>query len=164
MVQRGEFRRDLYYRLNLIPLHIPPLRERVEDIPLLVRHFLDKFNAKYGKNKRVTDEAMQVLKLYRWPGNIRELENLLERLVIIGEELRITSNQVSKILGTSDSVLPIAGAEENGMSLKEMMENYERRLLQEALTHYGTTYKAAEALHTSQPTVARKAKLYGLEW
>lgn len=164
MVQRGEFRRDLYYRLNLIPLHIPPLRERVEDIPLLVRHFLDKFNAKYGKNKRVTDEAMQVLKLYRWPGNIRELENLLERLVIIGEELRITSNQVSKILGTSDSVLPTAGAEENGMSLKEMMENYERRLLQEALTHYGTTYKAAEALHTSQPTVARKAKLYGLEW
>lgn len=164
MVQRGEFRRDLYYRLNLIPLHIPPLRERVEDIPLLVRHFLDKFNAKYGKSKRVTDEAMQVLKLYRWPGNIRELENLLERLVIIGEELRITSNQVSKILGTSDSILPAVGAEESGLSLKEMMENYERRLLQEALTHYGTTYKVAEALRTSQPTVARKAKLYGLEW
>ena len=163
MVQRGEFRRDLYYRLNLIPLHIPPLRERVEDIPLLIHHFLEKFNAKYGKTKRLTDEAMQVMKLYPWPGNIRELENLLERLVIIGDESRITSGQVTKILGTSDPVLP-AGIEESGLSLKEMVAKYEKELLQEALIHYGTTYRVAQALNTSQPTVARKAKQYGLEW
>ena len=163
MVQRGEFRRDLYYRLYLIPLHIPPLRERVEDIPLLIHHFLEKFNAKYGKTKRLTDEAMQVMKLYPWPGNIRELENLLERLVIIGDESRITSGQVTKILGTSDPVLP-AGIEESGLSLKEMVAKYEKELLQEALIHYGTTYRVAQALNTSQPTVARKAKQYGLEW
>lgn len=163
MVRRGEFRQDLYYRLNLIPLRIPPLRERAEDIPLLVQHFLDEFNAKYGKKKRVTDTAMQTLKLYQWPGNIRELENLLERLVIIGDETRITSSQISKILTVPEQAVS-AGAEASGLGLKELMENYEREILQEALSRYGTTYKAAQALRTSQPTVARKAKQYGLEW
>lgn len=163
MVRSGEFRQDLYYRLNLIPLRIPPLRERAEDIPLLVQHFLDEFNAKYGKKKRVTDTAMQTLKLYQWPGNIRELENLLERLVIIGDETRITSSQISKILTVPEQAVS-AGAEVSGLGLKELMENYERELLQEALSRYGTTYKAARALRTSQPTVARKAKQYGLEW
>lgn len=163
MVRSGEFRQDLYYRLNLIPLRIPPLRERAEDIPLLVQHFLDEFNAKYGKKERVTDTAMQTLKLYQWPGNIRELENLLERLVIIGDETRITSSQISKILTVPEQAVS-AGAEVSGLGLKELMENYERELLQEALSRYGTTYKAARALRTSQPTVARKAKQYGLEW
>lgn len=163
MVHRGEFRRDLYYRLNLIPLRIPPLRERAEDIPLLVQHFLDEFNAKYGKKKRVTEAAMQVLKLYQWPGNIRELENLLERLVIIGDESRITSSQVTKILTVPDQAAS-ARPDNSDLSLKELMENYERELLQEALSRHGTTYKAAQALHTSQPTVARKARQYGLKW
>lgn len=163
MVRRGEFRQDLYYRLNLIPLRIPPLRERAEDIPLLVQHFLDEFNGKYGKKKRVTDTAMQTLKLYQWPGNIRELENLLERLVIIGDETRITSSQISKILTVPDRALS-TGLEDAGLSLKERMESYERELLQEALSRYGTTYKAAQALRISQPTVARKAKQYGLKW
>ena len=163
MVQRGEFRQDLYYRLNLIPLRIPPLRERAEDIPLLAQHFLDEFNTKYGKRKRITEAAVQVLKLYPWPGNIRELENLLERLVIIGDEARITSSQVTKILTVPDQTVPI-GPEESGLSLRELMESYERELLQAALSRCGTTYKAAQALRTSQPTVARKAKQYGLEW
>lgn len=163
MVQRGEFRRDLFYRLNLIPLHIPALRERIEDIPLLVMHFLQKFNKKYGKKKRVTDEAMQIMKMYPWPGNIRELENLLERLVIIGDETRITSGQVAKILNASDSILS-SQTEESGLSLKEMVAKYEKDILQEALIRYGTTYRVAQALNTSQPTVARKAKQYGLEW
>lgn len=163
MVRRGEFRQDLYYRLNLIPLRIPPLRERAEDIPLLVQHFLDEFNGKYGKKKRVTDTAMQTLKLYQWPGNIRELENLLERLVIIGDETRITSSQISKILTVPDRALS-TGLEDAGLSLKERMESYERELLQEALSRCGTTYKAAQALRISQPTVARKAKQYGLKW
>lgn len=163
MVRRGEFRQDLYYRLNLIPLHIPPLRERSEDIPLLVQHFLSEFNTKYGKKKRITDAAVQTLKLYPWPGNIRELENLLERLVIIGDEVHITSSQVSKILTVPNQIVS-TGPEKSGLSLRELMENYERELLQEALSSYGTTYKAARALRTSQPTVARKAKQYGLEW
>ena len=125
-------------------------------------HFLEKFNAKYGKKKELTDEAMQIMKEYPWPGNIRELENLLERLVIIGEENWITASRLLTILENGDS----AGLklEPSGASLKDMVADYEKKLLKEALTRYGTTYKAAQALNTSQPTVARKAKLYGLEW
>jgi transcriptional regulator with PAS, ATPase and Fis domain len=86
MVQAGDFRRDLYYRLNIIPIRIPPLRERKEDIPVLAQHFLGQFNTKYAKNKKLTQGAMSLMIEYNWPGNIRELENLLERLVIIGNE------------------------------------------------------------------------------
>ena len=160
MVEGGTFRRDLYYRLNLIPLHIPPLRERGDDIPLLAVHFLEKFNAKYGKKKELTDEAMQIMKEYPWPGNIREMENLLERLVIIGEEHWLTAPRLMAILENGDGAA--LRLDPSGASLK--VADYEKKLLKEALTRYGTTYKTAQALNTSQPTVARKAKLYGLEW
>ena len=162
MVEGGTFRRDLYYRLNLIPLHIPPLRERGDDIPLLAVHFLEKFNAKYGKKKELTDEAMQIMKEYPWPGNIREMENLLERLVIIGEEHWLTAPRLRAILENGDGAA--LRLDPSGASLKDMVADYEKKLLKEALTRYGTTYKTAQALNTSQPTVARKAKLYGLEW
>lgn len=162
MVEGGTFRRDLYYRLNLIPLHIPPLRERGDDIPLLAVHFLEKFNAKYGKKKELTDEAMQIMKEYPWPGNIREMENLLERLVIIGEEHWLTAPRLMAILENGDGAA--LRLDPSGVSLKDMVADYEKKLLKEALTRYGTTYKTAQALNTSQPTVARKAKLYGLEW
>ena len=162
MVEGGTFRRDLYYRLNLIPLHIPPLRERGDDIPLLAVHFLEKFNAKYGKKKELTDEAMQIMKEYPWPGNIREMENMLERLVIIGEEHWLTAPRLMAILENGDGAA--LRLDPSGASLKDMVADYEKKLLKEALTRYGTTYKTAQALNTSQPTVARKAKLYGLEW
>ena len=162
MVEGGTFRRDLYYRPNLIPLHIPPLRERGDDIPLLAVHFLEKFNAKYGKKKELTDEAMQIMKEYPWPGNIREMENLLERLVIIGEEHWLTAPRLMAILENGDGAA--LRLDPSGASLKDMVADYEKKLLKEALTRYGTTYKTAQALNTSQPTVARKAKLYGLEW
>lgn len=162
MVEGGTFRRDLYYRLNLIPLHIPPLRERGDDIPLLAVHFLEKFNAKYGKKKELTDEAMQIMKEYPWPGNIREMENLLERLVIIVEEHWLTAPRLMAILENGDGAA--LRLDPSGASLKDMVADYEKKLLKEALTRYGTTYKTAQALNTSQPTVARKAKLYGLEW
>lgn len=162
MVEGGTFRRDLYYRLNLIPLHIPPLRERGDDIPLLAVHFLEKFNAKYGKKKELTDEAMQIMKEYPWPGNIREMENLLERLVIIGEEHWLTAPRLMAILENGDGAA--LRLDPSGASLKDMVADYEKKLLKEALIRYGTTYKTAQALNTSQPTVARKAKLYGLEW
>ena len=162
MVEEGSFRRDLYYRLNLVPLHIPPLRERGDDIPLLATHFLEKFNAKYGREKKFTEEALQIMKEYQWPGNIREMENLLERLVIIGEEHWLTASRLMAILENGDGAA--LRLEPSGSSLKDMVADYEKKLLKEALTRYGTTYKAAQALNTSQPTVARKAKLYGLEW
>ena len=162
MVREGTFREDLYYRLNVVSIFIPPLRERGDDIPLLAVHFLEKFNAKYGKKKELTDEAMQIMKEYPWPGNIREMENLLERLVIIGEEHWLTAPRLMAILENGDGAA--LRLDPSGASLKDMVADYEKKLLKEALTRYGTTYKTAQALNTSQPTVARKAKLYGLEW
>ncbi len=94
-VQTGEFREDLYYRLNVVPLNLPPLRERLIDIPLLVEHFLNKYNRKFRRTVReVTPEALEILPRYPWPGNIRELENLIERLVAIAEKDRISSEDI----------------------------------------------------------------------
>ena len=82
MVAKGEFREDLYYRLNVVPIHVPALRERREDIPLLVRHFLNQFNQRYNLKKTITPAAIEILTMYSWPGNIRQLENMNERLVV----------------------------------------------------------------------------------
>jgi transcriptional regulator with PAS, ATPase and Fis domain len=84
-VRDGVMREDLFYRLNVLPIHLPPLRERREDIPLLIAHFLQKFSKDLGKDVRgVTPEALAVLERYHWPGNIRELENVLERAIVLG--------------------------------------------------------------------------------
>ncbi|MPN29788.1 Transcriptional regulatory protein TyrR [bioreactor metagenome] len=100
---------------------------------------------------------------YNWPGNIRELENLLERLVIIGQDSIITSGQIHQIL-SSDGKGAALRHEIDQHSLKELMESYERSLIQSALETHGSTYKAAEALGASQATIARKALSYGLKW
>src|SRR5690606_4583339 len=85
-VREGRFREDLFYRLNVVPIHLPPLRERVDDIPLLVEHFLRRFNERLGKSvRRVDPEALAALLEHPWPGNIRELENLMERSVLLAE-------------------------------------------------------------------------------
>ncbi len=89
MVRQGEFREDLYYRLNVIPIHVPSLRERPEDIPLLIRHFLWHFNQRYNYRKEFEPEVIEVLMRYNWPGNIRELENLVERLVVTSSTEKI---------------------------------------------------------------------------
>ncbi|MGC8852792.1 MAG: sigma-54 interaction domain-containing protein, partial [Hydrogenobacter sp.] len=83
LVQKGSFREDLYYRLSVVPIHIPPLRERKEDIPVLIDHFLNLFNQRYNKNVRIDAKALEIMMEYPWPGNIRELENTIERLVIL---------------------------------------------------------------------------------
>ncbi len=94
-VQSGEFREDLYYRFNVVPINLPPLRERVIDVPLLVEHFLNKYNRKFRRTVReVTPETLEILSRYPWPGNIRELENLIERLVAIAEKDRISSEDI----------------------------------------------------------------------
>lgn len=98
MVEKGLFREDLYWRLNVVPLFIPPLRERKEDIPLLIEHFLQKFNHYYAKNVKFTSEAIEKLIHYPFPGNVRELENLVERLVLLSEKDSIESFEVEKFL------------------------------------------------------------------
>jgi transcriptional regulator with GAF, ATPase, and Fis domain len=80
MAEQGKFRQDLYYRLEVLPIHLRPLRERVDDIPMLARHFLDAANRRIGTSVALAEDAMAVIKLYQWPGNVREMENLIERL------------------------------------------------------------------------------------
>jgi len=162
MMQAGSFRKDLYYRLNIIPIKIPPLRERKEDIALLAQHFLSQFNAKHSKSKQLTQGAMSLMIAYDWPGNIRELENLLERLVIIGDDSFITTGQIDRIL-CSEQPQPHS-LDDDALTLRELMNDFERTVLQNALEKHGTTYRAAEALGASQATIARKAHAYGLKW
>jgi transcriptional regulator with PAS, ATPase and Fis domain len=95
MIEEGTFREDLFYRLNIVPIYLPPLRKRREDIPLLINHFLEKYNKKRNKNiKGVSPEAMNLLMDFEWPGNIRELENIVERLVIMSEGETIEASHV----------------------------------------------------------------------
>src|SRR5581483_12214662 len=94
-IERGNFREDLFYRLNVIPFHVPPLRERKEDIPALAAHFLDEFGRAYGrKPKELTPEAYRVLQEYSWPGNVRELRNLMERIVIMNPQVRVDARHI----------------------------------------------------------------------
>lgn len=160
MTKTGEFRMDLYYRLNVFQIKLKPLRERKEDIALLANQFLNMFNEKYDKKKFLTAQAVFALEQYSWPGNVRELENAVERAIVIGEQPGITAEHISAVLG-EETVLSDS---EHSMpvSLKEAVENLERELIQNALNTYKTTYKAAEALGSTQPTIARKAKLLGI--
>ena len=103
-IETGRFREDLYYRLNVVPITLPPLRDRTDDIPSLVEHFLTKYNDRLNKTERVeslTDEALQGLMTYHWPGNIRELENVIERAVLFAEGGRITIDELPDPLRTS---------------------------------------------------------------
>jgi transcriptional regulator with PAS, ATPase and Fis domain len=166
LIKTGEFRQDLYYRLNVIPIKIPPLRERKEDIRLLCYKFLEDFNKKYSKNKIFNEKSLLLLEQYDWPGNIRELKNAIERLVILGERDVICANQVNKITkisGNENSEIEDNIEIDDSLSLKEAVQALEKRIITLALTKYKTTYKAAEVLKTTQPTIVRKAKALGIE-
>ena len=149
-VAEGVLREDLYYRLNVIPIQLPPLRERREDIPLLVAHFLQKFGKDLGKEARgVAPEAMIVLERYHWPGNIRELENVLERAIVLGagdmlgiESLPETLRRERPVKGMEAVELP-----EDGLDLEATLDTIERGYLQRALDRTGGVQtKAAELL------------------
>lgn len=149
MVERGEFRKDLYYRLNIVPIKIPPLRERKADIAPLLYYFLSKTNEKYEMNKRFQPEVIHMLEEYSWPGNIREMENLVERLVVTAEHDEIAVEHLP------DSFLN----EENKFTtskLKEVIEDVERKMIKKAISEYKTTRKAAEALGISQSALVKK--------
>src|SRR5699024_8179909 len=98
LVKEKKFREDLFYRLHVIPIEIPPLRERIEDIPLLAHYFLSKLNKQYGKNFHFSPDALSLLKAYSWPGNVRELQNFVERIVVFADDDLITSEYISNFL------------------------------------------------------------------
>lgn len=160
MVEAGEFRQDLYYRLNVMPIKIPALRERKDSLPNLCEHFLHMFNIKYNRNKKLSEKAMDCMLQYNWPGNIRELENLIERLVIIGNEQEISGEKVQQFLGERN--VPMES--EKGYNLETALEQTERQYLEAALKQFKTSYGAARALGISQASVVRKAHKYGIAW
>jgi transcriptional regulator with PAS, ATPase and Fis domain len=164
MISSGKFRQDLYYRLNVIPVKLPPLRERKDDIRILSERFLDEFNKKYNKKKAFNENALIGLERYDWPGNIRELRNAVERLVIIGEKDVICENQLTFLSQSKDQIPNPETSHiiDSSISLKEALLSYEKSLIQDALKKHKTTYKAAKALKTSQSMIARKSKSLGI--
>ncbi|GAW93068.1 sigma-54 interaction domain-containing protein [Calderihabitans maritimus] len=154
LVTRGQFRQDLYYRLNVVPIEVPPLRERIEEIPLFVDFFLNKFNQKYGIVKRISEAAVEVLSSYTWPGNVRELENIIERLVVTTDKDIIDIGDLPETI-RKGTVKVSTGST---LSLKELINSIEYEIIYEAYKRYKNTYAVAEILGVSQPTVARKLK------
>jgi len=149
-VKEGVMREDLFYRLNVLPIHLPPLRERREDIPLLVAHFIQKFSKELGKDVRgVASEAMAVLERYHWPGNIRELENALERAIVLGagEMLGVDSLPESVRRERPVREPELLDLPEEGLDLEATLDDLEQRYLQRALERTrGVQTKAAELL------------------
>jgi two-component system, NtrC family, response regulator PilR len=149
-VQEGILREDLFYRLNVIPIQLPPLRERREDIPLLIAHFLQKFSKELGKDTRgVTPEAMIVLERYHWPGNIRELENVLERAIVLGGGDTVSVESLPESVRRERPVKGLENVEipEDGLDLEATLDAIEGRYLQRALDRTGGVQtKAAELL------------------
>jgi len=160
LIKIGKFREDLFYRLNVVPIKIPPLRERKDDISILAYRFLKKFNIKYSKEKGFDNTAMQAFEYYDWPGNVRELENVIERLIVVDDNSYITYNDIVIIIGT-DKIQsnPINSA----LTLREAVDKLEREMIENALRKFGSTYKAANVLGVTQPTVFRKAKALGVK-
>jgi transcriptional regulator with PAS, ATPase and Fis domain len=166
-VRQGRFREDLYYRLHVIPLHVPSLRERRSDIPLLVEHFLAKLNLRQGNagqsnSVRISEEAMVQLWEYDWPGNVRELENLLERLVILTDKDTIEvdslpSNVRSFVSSRHGGVQPTLG--EDGLDFNRAVEAFEDRLIGEALRRTnGNKQAAAKLLGLKRTTLVAKLR------
>ncbi|MDJ0837011.1 MAG: sigma-54 dependent transcriptional regulator [Acidobacteriota bacterium] len=161
-IAAGRFREDLYFRLNVIPLRMPPLRERAEDLPELCAHFTGEFSRAYGREQpRFTDEAMQCLQSYRWPGNVRELRNIMERLVIMSRSPEIDVARLPE---------QVRGRRRDGFSfrnydsLKEAREDFERRYIEFQLKrHEGNITKTAEALKLERSNLHKKIKAYGIE-
>lgn len=156
MVEAGTFREDLFYRLNVIPLQVPPLRERMEDVPLLAFHFLQQLNEKYNKNYQLTPDALNLLEFYSWPGNVRELQNMIERLVVSADDSVIDAEFVSKFLTPGYDFKKSKPMITRVLPLQEALHSVEEQLILLAMKQYKTTTKAAKALGISQSSVSRK--------
>ena len=165
MVEDGRFREDLYYRLHVISIYLPPLRERKEDIPVLAHHFLAKYS---GENRRsgleLTAEALDLLMDYDWPGNVRELENVIERAVVLASGPRIDTDLIPENVRSSPAFhIPRFVVPPEGISFKDVITNVEKRLIESTLEAAGGVQKrAAELLHIKPTTLNEMIKRYGI--
>ena len=157
MVRKGTFRNDLFFRLNVVPINIPPLRDRKSDIAPLILFFLDRFNHDYNLNKTISDEVMEALAEYSYPGNVRELLNLIRRLVTMTKGNRIQLGDLPNSIRSS--IYRDFGPDGNSNpTLKMSVRNYEKKLILEAMTKYGNQRKAAIKLGLDQSTLSRKLR------
>ncbi|GAB1475838.1 hypothetical protein MASR2M70_06700 [Bacillota bacterium] len=167
-INTRRFRRDLYYRLNVFPIRVPPLSERRGEIPALIMYFVKKYNDKFGISRGITEDAIEYLKGCDWPGNIRELENMVQRLLISVKGEDITIFDVMKELhldlfesmGTQGQESTAEIEEGSGISLDVMVENFEKGIIKNACEKYGSSRKAAKAIGISQTQLIRKKNKY----
>ncbi len=169
-IRKGSFREDLYYRLNVIPLDVPPLRERKEDIPVLVRHFLQTFSVEYGQKQKAIDEgALDLFAAYHWPGNVRELRNIIERLIIMVPGPTITARDVPPPV----NVVPAEPKSGDGRpaftlpqvsTLKDARAEFEREFISQKLKeNKGNVSKTADEIGMERSNLHRKIKTLGIE-
>ena len=160
LVKKGEFRLDLYYRLNVAELRIPPLRERKDDIPLLIQSFLGQYNERYGSKKVLTQETLSLLLQYDWPGNIRELRHTIESIVVISPGSAIEPQSLPPEIRHPGYFNKDVALRHN--SLKDTLDNLERQLIQAAISENPTLAAAAASLSIDASTLAKKRKKYGI--
>ena len=152
MVQEKSFREDLYYRLNVVPILIPPLRERKEDILPLIEDITKHINLRYGLSKTLSKGAIRVMLAYDWPGNVRELENIIERILVTEEDdLELVEN----LIGFREPI-------QEGQSYREQLDEFDKRLLLRTLQEVGSVQQAAERLAMDATTFRRKLHRYGV--
>ena len=159
-IAEGRFREDLYYRLNVIPFHVPPLRERSEDVPILARAFVEEFCAESGvRPKELSEAAFERLRRHSWPGNVRELRNLMERVVILTPGTRIDAEDLPATLGTSPP-----GSGQSPATLEQARRAFERDFLRARLAEHGwNVSRTAEAIGIARESLSRKIRAHRLE-
>jgi sigma-54 specific flagellar transcriptional regulator A len=177
MMAAGTFREDLYYRLNVFPVALAPLRERVEDVVPLTYAVAQRIHAEQGLCVRLTDDALRVLEIYPWPGNVRELKNLLERLavefpgqLVSGSELPRKFLDATQVVGMPAAAAAVPDPEApallpiNGLDLKDYLGRLERSLIEQALEDTNSVVaRAADRLHIRRTTLVEKMRKYGIE-
>lgn len=161
MLHNGKFREDLFYRLSVVPIDIPPLRERREDIPLLINRFFEEFNKKHRTQKRLSFGVLSYLQQYSYPGNVRQLLNLLEQMAVMSDKETIEVEDLPSEL-TGFSYLS-STSEKKGLQLKEALEALEKQMVMEALNEHDTERAAAESLGIHTTTLWRKASKHGIK-
>ena len=166
MIKKNKFREDLFFRLNVVPIHILPLRERREDILPLIQYYLERYNSQYNRKMKISSNALKLLCNYPYPGNVRELNNLIERIFILSKGSIITKADLPpEILENTQIPYSASGmGSDPNQSLKTLMEKYEAEIIRNALESVGTQEKAAQRLKVSQATIARKAKKYDINY
>lgn len=175
MVRQGGFREDLYYRLNIIPIEIPPLRERPEDIIPMINHFLTLIEEKYGIHRTIEIAAMKILEAYDWPGNVRQLKNMVERICLLATQPEITVNTVQQELDSNPKIVHDIENTEHKQSmpkqmattlfsgsLKEQITAFEKQMIKQALSEHSSIRQAAKSLGCDQSTLVRKIQKYQL--